>query len=480
MTIFDSLIDDIAQRFGLGANAAPLVREVLTLITGAQGGIGGFLNLFKTAGLSSDVASWVGHSNAAPLAGPQIEKVLGASALGGIASRLGLGQAAVSTALGYAVPKLIGLLTPNGVVPTSVPAEVTSFLSPAPIHRAPEIAAHRPAAVAQTAQVAPRRIDVYPAKPAAHDEPALTRWLWPVLTGLAVLGLGLYFWPSNRTPVAPPVALAPAVTPAPTPAPVLSPPRLAISNDDGVIHYSGVVHDEDTRNSIVDALKAVFGADKMQGDIAVDLNRAAAPWLVNFRNAVESLKTPGVQAVFDGNSVNVGGVIGDAERDRITNSLKSVLGGGLVFGALADKVADLISGANAKAATALSTLKSGFSANDLTTILNQSIVNFPTGSAEVPAAMVTFLQNVAGSLKQLPQGSVLEIAGYTDNTGDPTANVTLSQQRADAVRDVLIKAGVDPAMLVAKGYGSASPIASNDLLEGRFRNRRIEYHVLKA
>ena len=115
---------------------------------------------------------------------------------------------------------------------------------------------------------------------------------------------------------------------------MLSPPRLAISNDDGVIHYSGMVHDEDTRNSIVDALKAVFGPDKMQGDIAVDLNRAAAPWLVNFRNAVESLKTPGVQAVFDGNSVNVGGVIGDTERDRITNSLKNVLGGGIVFGAL--------------------------------------------------------------------------------------------------------------------------------------------------
>src|SRR5271166_7054814 len=137
MSIFDTLIDDIAQRFGLGANAGPLVREALTLITGSQGGIGGFLNLFKTAGLSSDIASWVGHSNAAPLAGPQIEKVLGASALGGIASRLGLGQAAVSTALGYAVPKLIGLVTPNGVVPTTLPAEVTNFLSAATAQVAP-------------------------------------------------------------------------------------------------------------------------------------------------------------------------------------------------------------------------------------------------------------------------------------------------------------------------------------------------------
>jgi len=48
------------------------------------------------------------------------------------------------------------------------------------------------------------------------------------------------------------------------------------------------------------------------------------------------------------------------------------------------------------------------------------------------------------------------------------------------VRNVLVNAGVDPGMLVAKGYGSANPVASNDLLEGRFRNRRIEYHVLKG
>jgi len=81
--------------------------------------------------------------------------------------------------------------------------------------------------------------------------------------------------------------------------------------------------------------------------------------------------------------------------------------------------------------------------------------------------------------KQLPSGTVIEIAGYTDNTGDSVANIQLSQQRAEAVRAALIEAGVDPSMLVAKGYGSASPIAGNDTLEGRFRNRRIEYRVIK-
>ena len=57
---------------------------------------------------------------------------------------------------------------------------------------------------------------------------------------------------------------------------------------------------------------------------------------------------------------------------------------------------------------------------------------------------------------------MVEIAGYTDNTGDPTANVQLSQQRAEAVRAALVSAGVDPSMLVAKGYGSANAVAGND------------------
>jgi len=107
-------------------------------------------------------------------------------------------------------------------------------------------------------------------------------------------------------------------------------------------------------------------------------------------------------------------------------------------------------------------------------------VNFPSGSAEVPARTADLLQNAADDLKKLPVGHVLEIAGYTDSTGNAADNVTLSQARAEAVRDAFIKLGVNPDMLVAKGYGSADPIASNDTVEGRLKNRRIEYHVLKT
>ena len=335
MAIFDTLIDDVASQFGLGSNAGLIVREILSTITGTPGGVGGFLNNLKTAGLSSEVASWLGHANAAPLAAAQVDRVFGSTAIGGIASRLGLAPTLVSSAVGYALPKVISLLTPGGVIPTSLPAEVTNFATPVTGPAAAPYSTTRRVATpyaAPTAQVAPRRVDVYHA-PEAHDEPAMTGWLWPLLGALAVLGLGLLFWPTGNRTVAPPIAQAPVVAPAP-PAPALVPPRLEIANDGGVARISGAVHDDATKTNILNALRAVFGADKVQGDIAVDLNRAAAPWLVNFRNGIEALKIPDVRAVFDGNSVNLGGSIGEADLNRVTASIRSVLGGNLVFGSL--------------------------------------------------------------------------------------------------------------------------------------------------
>ena len=468
-TLLDRLISDTASRFGLGANAEPLVREILNMVTNSPGGVGGFLDRLRSAGLGPETTSWLGNNDAAALSAQQVNRVVGPTTLGEIGSRVGLGTATVSTAIGYVLPKLIGMLTPGGTIPANVPSEVASpSISP----RVTE-AFGRAAPSARVEQVAPRHIEVF------HDQPHMTSWLWPLLGALAVLGLGSYlFSGTNRAPTAPVAVQTTAVAPAPA-APAL-PARLVLSNDDGVIHYSGSVHDEETRTSIINSLKSVFGADKIQGDIGIDLNRGAAPWLVNFRTALENLKVPGVQAAFDGNSVNLGGIINDADRDRIANSLKSVLGSGVVLGSLANRVTDMVSGANDKVVAALTSLKTGFSANDLTGILNQSIVNFPSAESVVPAGAISLMQRAAAAIKKLPPGTVLEIAGYTDNAGDAAANVTLSQQRADAVREVLIKAGVDPAMVAAKGYGSANPVASNDQLEGRFRNRRIEYHVLKS
>ena len=578
MATFDTLIDDLASRYGLGANARALIREVLAMISSSSGGLGGFLDTFRSAGLTSEVASWLGHPDAAPMAAGQVERALGAAALAGIAGRLGLTQGVVSTALGYALPKIVGLLTAGGVVPPGVPAAVTGFLS-------------QPQAAPAIEPVAPRRVDVYPASASVQNQSGVRRWLWPALAALVVVGLLSYFGSTlNRMPSAPPVANAPEpaapvakapepaapapstvaqappqppapstdaqatapqapppppahapstdaqttappppapppptqaqatpppaqapvpTTEAPAPAPAsppataqtpaapapaavataestapasaATPARLALSNDNGVVRASGSVHDEEAKASIVDALNAVFGADKVKSAISVDQSAAAASWLGNLRAAFEALKGANADAIFEGDKVNVGGgAMGDAARDKIMAALKTALGAGVAVGALTDKTAEAVAVANNRATTELASLGSGFAVKDLLFALNDSMVNFASSSAEVPESMTPFLKTAAADLKRLKAGHVLEIAGYTDNTGDAALNLALSQKRAEAVREALIKYGADPNMLVAKGYGEADPVASNDTAEGRLKNRRIEYHVLKS
>ena len=185
MATFDTLIDDLAGRYGLGANARTVIREVLAMIANSPGGLGGFLDRLKSAGLTSDVASWLGRPDAAPLAAQRVEQALGSTALGGVVNRLGLAQGVVATAMGYALPKIVGLLTPGGAVPAGVPTEVTRFLSQAP-----------------AAAVTPRRVDVPPSRTPA--QPVVARWLWPALAALVVVGFLSYFWSTlNRMPSAP-------------------------------------------------------------------------------------------------------------------------------------------------------------------------------------------------------------------------------------------------------------------------------------
>ena len=72
----------------------------------------------------------------------------------------------------------------------------------------------------------------------------------------------------------------------------------------------------------------------------------------------------------------------------------------------------------------------------------------------------------------------IEIAGHTDNAGTPEANRTLSQQRADAVRQYFIDKGIDGARLTAVGFGPDKPIADNATPAGRAKNRRVEFRLL--
>ncbi|WP_254627713.1 OmpA family protein [Myxococcus sp. CA040A] len=103
-------------------------------------------------------------------------------------------------------------------------------------------------------------------------------------------------------------------------------------------------------------------------------------------------------------------------------------------------------------------------------------VTFPVGTSEIQGEGAKVLDEIAEQLKARPKVAV-RIEGHTDNTGPEDLNRTLSQDRAEAVRAYLIRRGVDGSRLEARGYGPTQPIATNDTLEGRSENRRVEFVI---
>jgi outer membrane protein OmpA-like peptidoglycan-associated protein len=86
------------------------------------------------------------------------------------------------------------------------------------------------------------------------------------------------------------------------------------------------------------------------------------------------------------------------------------------------------------------------------------------------------LAKVSGILLAYPDLKV-QVEGYTDNVGTDQYNQTLSQQRADAVRDYLISQSVNAGNVTAVGYGMSNPIADNSTAAGRAQNRRVNLVV---
>lgn len=100
-------------------------------------------------------------------------------------------------------------------------------------------------------------------------------------------------------------------------------------------------------------------------------------------------------------------------------------------------------------------------------------VHFDTGKATIRPESTTTLDQAAALLRQASSVKA-EIGGHTDNVGGADANLSLSQQRADSVREALIDRGIIADRLSAKGYGASAPIADNRSEEGRAKNRRVE------
>lgn len=103
---------------------------------------------------------------------------------------------------------------------------------------------------------------------------------------------------------------------------------------------------------------------------------------------------------------------------------------------------------------------------------------FDVDKYDLQEKSLTELRKILRFLQENP-GVRVEISGHTDNTGSASYNVQLSEKRAAAVNSYLVSQGISAGRLIPKGYGSQQPIADNDSEEGRQKNRRIEFKIIK-
>ncbi len=112
-----------------------------------------------------------------------------------------------------------------------------------------------------------------------------------------------------------------------------------------------------------------------------------------------------------------------------------------------------------------------------------SNIEFDIGKATIKPEYFANLDEMAKSIKMAIESNptlLIEVQGHTDSQGDDAKNLKLSQERAEAVKEYLVKNhGIEPNRLIAKGYGEKKPIASNNTKEGRAKNRRVEFVILQ-
>jgi OmpA-OmpF porin, OOP family len=227
----------------------------------------------------------------------------------------------------------------------------------------------------------------------------------------------------------------------------------------GQVVASGTVADEASKTAVLAKLREVYGADKVLDQITVGQVTTPANW----SDYVQKLITPDLKQVsrgqlkIDGTTVSVRGeVANEAQRQGIASAFATRL----------NPTYTVTNGLRVSAADQ----------GVLDRTLANRIVEFESGQAVLTPTGKAILDEMGSAMLKL-KGQKVEIIGHTDNVGLRASNQNLSQARAEAVRNYLAGKGIPAETLVASGSGPDRPIASNDTVEGRARNRRIEFRM---
>ncbi|AOI64560.1 cell envelope biogenesis protein OmpA [Burkholderia territorii] len=227
----------------------------------------------------------------------------------------------------------------------------------------------------------------------------------------------------------------------------------------GQVVVGGKVPDEATKAAVLQKLRDTYGAANVVDQIEVGDVATPPNWSANVQKLLGAqlkqiskgqLKINGTQIEMKGEVHN------EAQRQQLASDMANTL-------------------------NPTYTIKNGLrvSASEQG-LLDQTLANrtieFETGSATLTPQGKQILDQMAAALSKM-QNRTVDIIGHTDNSGNRTSNIALSQARADAVKGYLITKSIPPQQMTTTGVGPDQPIAPNDTAEGRARNRRIEFRV---
>jgi outer membrane protein OmpA-like peptidoglycan-associated protein len=171
----------------------------------------------------------------------------------------------------------------------------------------------------------------------------------------------------------------------------------------------------------------------------------------------------------------IGGIIGNNAGKGGKGAMGAVLGGviggvaGGVIGNQMDKQAKKID----EALPGAEVQRVG---EGIRLVLNENAIRFDTNKSTLTTQAQQNLDKLVPILQEYPETNI-QIFGYTDTTGTPEYNLTLSQKRAETVKWYLVSKGLKASRFTTIGNGIADPIATNDTPEGRTQNRRVEFAI---
>ncbi len=234
----------------------------------------------------------------------------------------------------------------------------------------------------------------------------------------------------------------------------------------GKVVASGVVPDESTRQAVLAQLRAQYGNDRVVDQLGVGNLVAPPKWSDSLQKI---LGTPSLKRVsrgalkVRGNVIEVSGEVeNEATKQQVLSDISTQLNPTYTVRS------SLRVAAAPPTPTPTPTLDS--------TLANRTI-EFQPGNALLTPNGQRLLDELVPILAKMP-GKRFEVVGHTDADGARDANIVLSANRANTVRQYLAAKGIPYAALLTSGAGPDHPVADNSTEEGRARNRRIEFKPL--